>query len=73
MNIEEILEKEIKRLSDLNDKLEEYTNGKNEQLTKDICNQIKENALAISEIAKANGFLTENMLKQINKYLGEKY
>ena len=63
----------MERLSNLNDKLEEYVNNKNKQLAKDICNQIKENALAINEIAKASGFLTENILKQINKYLGEKY
>lgn len=70
MEIEEILKKEIMRLNRLNDNLES-TLKDNTNLV--IYEQIQKNALAMNEIAKANGLLTEKMLQQINKYLGEKY
>lgn len=74
MKIEEIVQKEIKRLNRLNDKLEESTGDEEgTSLNLGIYKQIQENALAINEIAKANGLLTDKMLQQINKYLGEKY
>lgn len=74
MKIEEIVQKEIKRLNRLNDKLEESTGDEEgTSLNLGIYKQIQENALAINEIAKANGLLTDKMLQQINKYLGGKY
>ena len=70
MEIEILLEKEIKRLNRLNDNLENTLQG-NTNLA--VYEQIKNNALAMNEIAKANGLLTDKMFQQINKYLGEKY
>lgn len=70
MGIEEILKKEIERLNRLNDNLENILQD-NTNLA--VYEQIKNNALAMNEIAKANGLLSEKMLQQINKYLGERY
>lgn len=70
MEIEEILKKEIERLNKLNDNLE---NTLKDNTNLAIYEQIKNNALAMNEIAKANGLLSEKMLQQINKYLGERY
>ncbi len=70
MGIEEILKKEIERLNKLNDNLENILQD-NTNLA--VYEQIKNNALAMNEIAKANGLLSEKMLQQINKYLGERY
>ena len=74
MEIEEIIKKEIERLNSLNDKLEKSTGDEGEAFPNlGIYKQIQKNALAINEIAKANGLLTDKMFQQINKYLGEKY
>ena len=74
MKIEEIVQKEIKRLNRLNDKLEESTGDEEgTSLNLGIYKQIQENALAINEITKANNPLTEKILQQIDTYLGEKY
>ena len=70
MGIEQILKKEIERLNKLNDNLENILQD-NTNLA--VYEQIKNNALAMNEIAKANGLLSEKMLQQINKYLGERY
>ena len=70
MGIEEILKKEIERLNRLNDNLE---NTLQDNTNLAVYEQIKNNALAMNEIAKANGLLSEKMLQQINKYLGERY
>lgn len=70
METEEILKKEIERLNRLNDNLENILQD-NTNLA--VYEQIKNNALAMNEIAKANGLLSEKMLQQINKYLGERY
>ena len=74
MKIEEILQKEIERLNKLNDELEKNIDEKDKIFVDlGVYKQIKENALAINEIAKANGLLTEKMFQQINKCLGENY
>ena len=72
--MEKIIQKEIERLSRLNDKLEKSVGDEESDFLKlGAYKQIQENVLAISEIVKANGLLTDKMLQQINKYLGERY
>lgn len=70
METEKLLEKEIERLNRLNDNLE---NTLQDNTNLAVYEQIKNNALAMNEIAKANGLLSEKMFQQINKYLGERY
>ena len=67
--------KEIERLLRLNGKLEKIIEKEDETTLPSlgVYEQIRENALAINEITKANNPLTEKILQQIDTYLGEKY
>lgn len=71
MKIEEILKIEIERLKGRNDLLEQKAQGAPTNLV--LEEQIQKNALAMCEIAKAGGFMTQNMLKQISEHLVKDY
>ena len=66
MNVEEILEKEIKRLSRINGKLEKCA-SKNNEINLDIYNQIRNNSVTILEMTKGTGVLID---KTLNKIVG---
>lgn len=66
MNAEEILEKEIKRLSRINGKLEKCA-SKNNEINLDIYDQIRNNSVTILEMTKGTGVLID---KTLNKIVG---
>lgn len=64
MKIEEILEREIKRLSRINGRLEGY--AKNNKNNLDIYDHIRNNSATIVELLKNSGMLVDAALDKLN-------